>query len=73
MSDLRTLYPPVEPYASGMLDVGDGHSIYYERVGTPGGTPAVFLPGGPGAGISVEHRRLFDPARYDVTQQLKGL
>lgn len=63
---LRTLYPPIEPYESAMLDVGDGHSIYYERVGTPGAKPAVFLHGGPGGGIAPEHRRLFDPARYDV-------
>jgi proline iminopeptidase len=63
---LRLPYPPIEPYASGMLDVGDGHSVYYERVGTPGGKPAVFLHGGPGGGITPEHRRLFDPARYDV-------
>lgn len=63
---LRTLYPEIEPYASGMLDVGDGHSIYYERSGTPGAKPAVFLHGGPGGGISPAHRRLFDPARYDV-------
>ncbi|MBO9379089.1 prolyl aminopeptidase [Sphingomonas histidinilytica] len=67
MSALSTqLYPPIEPYASGMLDVGDGHSIYYERVGTPGAKPAVFLHGGPGAGCSPDHRRLFDPARYDL-------
>lgn len=63
---LRTLYPPIEPYASGMLDVGDGHSVYWERCGTPGGTPAVFLHGGPGGGCSPRHRRLFDPAKYDV-------
>lgn len=62
----RTLYPPIEPYASGMLDTGDGHRIRWERVGTPGMTPAVFLHGGPGAGCSPRHRRLFDPARYDV-------
>jgi proline iminopeptidase len=66
MTGLRTLYPPIEPYATGMLDVGEGHSIYYERVGTPGAKPAVFLHGGPGAGCSTDHRRLFDPARYDV-------
>jgi proline iminopeptidase len=66
MSEPRTLYPPIEPYASGRLDVGDGHSIYWERVGTPGGRPAVFLHGGPGAGCSPDHRRLFDPARYDL-------
>jgi len=63
---LRDLYPLTEPYATGTLDVGDGHSIYYERVGTPGATPAVFLHGGPGGGIEPNHRRFFDPERYDV-------
>ena len=64
---LRTLYPEIEPYASGHLDVGDGHVIYWERVGTPGTKPAVFLHGGPGGGSSPSHRRQFDPALYDVT------
>ena len=63
---LRTAYREIEPYEHGMLDVGDGHRIYWERVGTPGATPAVFLHGGPGGGCSAFHRRLFDPARYDV-------
>jgi proline iminopeptidase len=62
----RTLYPPIEPYESGMLDVGDGHSLYWERCGTPGAKPVVFLHGGPGAGCSPDHRRQFDPARYDI-------
>jgi len=62
----RTLYPPIEPYASGMLDVGDGHSLYWERCGTRGAKPVVFLHGGPGAGCSPDHRRQFDPARYDI-------
>lgn len=66
MSDLRTVYPAIEPYESGMLDVGDGHSIYYERSGTRGATPAVFLHGGPGGGFQPIHRQLFDPALYDV-------
>ena len=66
MTQLRTLYPPTEPYASGMLDVGDGHTIHWERCGTPGGKPAVFLHGGPGSGISPGQRRQFDPALYDV-------
>ena len=66
-SELRTLYPEIAPYASGMLDVGDGHTIYWERVGTPGAKPAVFLHGGPGGTISPNHRRQFDPALYDVT------
>lgn len=66
MTELRTLYPPIAPYETGMLDVGDGHSIYYERVGTPGAKPAVFLHGGPGGGISPTYRQFFDPAKYDV-------
>ena len=60
------LYPPVEPYDSGMLDVGDGHSLYWEVCGDPGGKPAVVLHGGPGSGCSPGMRRQFDPARYRV-------
>ena len=26
----RTLYPEIEPYQTGMLDVGDGHRLYWE-------------------------------------------
>jgi len=66
VTTLRTLYPEIEPFASGHLDVGDGHKVYWERVGTKGAKPAVFLHGGPGGGISPNHRRLFDPAKYDV-------
>lgn len=62
----RTLYPEIEPYETGMLDVGEGHSLYYERVGTPGAKPAVFLHGGPGGGMSPSHRRQWDPDLYDV-------
>ena len=65
-NDLRTLYPEIEPFDSGMLDAGDGHQIYWERSGTRGAKPAVFLHGGPGGGISAKHRRLFDPHLYDV-------
>ncbi len=67
MTALRMLYPPIDAYQSGMLDVGDGHSIYYERSGSPDGKPAVFLHGGPGGGVSPDYRRLFDPDLYDVT------
>ena len=44
---MRTLYPEIEPYASGHLDTGDGHQIYWEMCGNPNGKPAVFLHGGP--------------------------
>ncbi|MEF2073438.1 prolyl aminopeptidase [Consotaella aegiceratis] len=66
MSELRGLYPEIEPFEHGMLDVGDGHRIYWERCGTKGAKPAVFLHGGPGGGCGSAHRRLFDPTRYDV-------
>ena len=62
----RTLYPEIEPYDSGMLDVGEGHTLYWERVGTPGAKPEVFLHGGPGGGMSPNHRRQWDPELYDV-------
>jgi len=60
------LYPPVEPYDSGMLDVGDGHRVYWEACGNLAGKPALFVHGGPGQGCSPGMRRGFDPARFRV-------
>ncbi|MDQ3078791.1 MAG: prolyl aminopeptidase, partial [Pseudomonadota bacterium] len=57
MTERRTLYPLIEPFESGMLDVGDGHMLYWERCGTKGAKPAVFLHGGPGGGSNENHRR----------------
>lgn len=65
-TELRGFYPEIEPFETGFLDVGDGHTIYWERVGTKGAKPAVFLHGGPGGASSTLQRRLFDPALYDV-------
>jgi proline iminopeptidase len=65
--DRRTLYPAIEPYRTGRLDVGDGHVLYWEQCGNPEGKAAVMLHGGPGAGCSPEHRQQFDPERYNVT------
>jgi proline iminopeptidase len=59
-------YPEVEPYASGMLAVGEGNLIYWEACGNPDGTPAVVLHGGPGSGCSTSMRRYFDPASYRI-------
>ena len=28
------LFPPVEPYEHGLLDVGDGNLVYWEACGT---------------------------------------
>jgi proline iminopeptidase len=76
------LFPPIEPYETGFLDVGrdlpkdrkdDGkapdlvrHRIYWEQSGNPDGVPVVFLHGGPGAGASPNHRRFFDPTHYRI-------
>ncbi len=49
-----------------MLEVGDGHSLYWEVSGNPHGKPAVALHGGPGSGSSPRTRSLFDPNRYRV-------
>ena len=63
---MRTLYPPIEPYDSGMLEVGDGDRVYWELSGNPTGKPVVFLHGGPGGGCNPGHRRLFDPDKYRI-------
>lgn len=64
--DGTALYPSIEPYLAGHLEVGDGHSLYWELCGNPKGKPVVFLHGGPGSGCGPVHRRLFDPQRYNV-------
>jgi len=66
MSDRRTLYPPIEPYNSGFLDVSPVHRVYFEECGNPNGKPVVFLHGGPGAGCNTTVRRFFDPTRYRI-------
>lgn len=58
------LYPPIEPYESGLLPVSDGHRVYWETVGTPDGVPAIYLHGGPGSSAHPGTRRHFDPTRY---------
>ena len=63
---MAKLYPPIEPYDSGMLDVGDGNSVYWEVCGNPDGKPALVVHGGPGSGCSTGVRRYFDPALYRV-------
>jgi proline iminopeptidase len=63
---MRELYPEIEPYRSGMFPVSDRHTLYVEECGNPDGLPVVFLHGGPGAGLSLYHRRFFDPARWRI-------
>lgn len=63
---MRTLYPEIEPFDSGMLKVSAVHELYYEQCGIPEGKPVVFLHGGPGAGLVPEYRRFFDPEAYRI-------
>ncbi|HYK65157.1 MAG TPA: prolyl aminopeptidase [Patescibacteria group bacterium] len=65
-SRMAQLYPAIEPYDHGMLDVGDGDHIFWETCGNPHGKPAVVLHGGPGSGCTPWHRRLFDPGSYRI-------
>ena len=61
------MYPvDTDPYDQRMLDVGDGHRIYWEVCGNPEGKPAVVLHGGPGSGARPFWRGYFDPAKYKV-------
>ena len=62
----KWLYPPIEPYDTGMLKVSPLHTIYYEQCGNPKGLPALFLHGGPGEGFEPRDRRYFDPAAYRI-------
>lgn len=63
---MRDFYPEIDPYESGMLEVGDGQTIYWEASGNPDGKPAVYLHGGPGGASSPNHRRVFDPEKYRI-------
>ncbi|MBX3181201.1 MAG: prolyl aminopeptidase [Polyangiaceae bacterium] len=66
VSELRPLYPAIEPYDHGMLPVSDRHTLYYEQSGNPAGKPVVFLHGGPGGASDPRQRRFFDPERYRI-------
>lgn len=63
---LLDLFPPVEPYSTGYLAVGEPHQIYWEQSGNPDGIPIVVFHGGPGAGCSPILRQFFDPEHYRI-------
>jgi proline iminopeptidase len=60
------MYPDIEPYDHGLLDVGDGNFVYWECSGNPEGQPAVYVHGGPGSGCTAGARRFFDPEKYKI-------
>ncbi|MEU0083423.1 prolyl aminopeptidase [Streptomyces sp. NPDC006274] len=63
---MAELYPPIEPYEQGMLDVGDGNLVHWEVCGNPRGKPALVVHGGPGSGCNPRMRRYFDPDAYRI-------
>jgi proline iminopeptidase len=62
----NSLFPHIEPYSTGFLDVDNTHKLYWEQSGNPDGIPIIFLHGGPGAGATPTHRRFFDPEYYRI-------
>jgi proline iminopeptidase len=63
---MRKLYPAIEPFDTGRLQVDDRHGLYYEQCGNPNGKPVVLLHGGPGGGCSPKMRCFHDPAKYRI-------
>ena len=64
------LFPPIEPYRSGRLQVDEIHNLYWEESGNPAGQPVLFLHGGPGSGTASRHRQFFDPAWESVLPEI---
>lgn len=63
---MKTLYPPIKPFAEYYLNVDSAHKIYVEECGEPSGLPVIFVHGGPGAGCTQDDRRYFDPTKYRI-------
>ncbi len=66
MENLNECFPQIEPFSHDFLKVSELHTIFLEQCGNPNGRPVLFLHGGPGGGISPDHRRYFDPDHYRV-------
>ena len=64
----EVLYPKIEAYSTGFLEVSGIHTIAWERSGNPDGTPVIVIHGGPGGGSQPSYRRYFDPEKFDIIQ-----
>jgi hypothetical protein len=47
-ADRLKLYPDIDAYDTGMLQVSDVHTMYYEQSGNPAGKAIAVVHGGPG-------------------------
>lgn len=63
---MNSFFPEIEPFKTDFLKVSELHTLYVEQCGNPHGKPIIFLHGGPGGGISPDHRRFFDPQHYHI-------
>ncbi|WP_433672488.1 prolyl aminopeptidase [Nocardia sp. CA-136227] len=61
-------FPPIDPYADGLLEVGDGNRVYWCASGNPAGRPVLVVHGGPGSGSSPGPRKSFDPNIFRIVQ-----
>jgi proline iminopeptidase len=62
------LFPSIDPFQKGFLDLSNYHQMYWQVSGNPSGEPVVWLHGGPGSSASPLHRRLFDPEKFYIVQ-----
>lgn len=61
LGQTQSLYPPIDPYKVGYINVSDVHTVYFEVSGNPDGIPVCFIHGGPGGATVDAHRRFFNP------------
>ena len=64
----KVLYPKTSPHATGMLQVSNLHTIFWERSGNPSGEPVIVIHGGPGGGSQPAYRQYFSPEKFDIIQ-----
>ena len=60
------LFPKIEPYENGWLEVDINHKLYWEKCGNSTATPILVIHGGPGAGGNILLRRFFNPIKYNI-------
>lgn len=63
---MENSYPLTDPFATGLLSVDSGHSLYWEQRGCAGGLPVFILHGGPGSGMSRSLACFFDPSVFRI-------
>ena len=62
------LFPHIEAYSTGFLQVSDLHTIAWECSGNPDGTPVIVIHGGPGGGSQPSYRQYFNPEKFKIIQ-----